>query len=152
MHLVSSNALLCPSQWGCDYHFKMGDAVLTHQDAGQSRPLSVPIPVATGDRGGEDRCDFHGPAHRDQGHRRQRCWPEAVCPGLLQAPGMGVASSRHCPARQHGDICVATSPFSCERQVGHDMGTGDCHLLREGIVLRATRPMTRAGVGQLDRG
>lgn len=40
-------------------------------------------------------------------------------------------------------------PFSCERQVGHDMGTGDCHLFREGIVLRATHPMTRAGVGQL---
>lgn len=124
--MVSSNAPLCPSQWGCDDHFKMGDSALTHQGAGQSSPLSVPIPVATDDKGrGEDRCDFHGQG--SQGPRPQEA--EVLTRGGLfrAAPGTwcGCGLEPTLPSQAAwGHLCGHLPHFHVKGRWGMTWGPG----------------------------
>ena len=89
-------------------------------------------PVLVGE--GESRCGFYGqrmdgaPGEpRHQGGTDRRLFVQ----GLSVRRGRGPESTLPGEASLV-DICLAVSPpFSCERQAGHDVGPGSCHLLLE---------------------
>lgn len=148
-HLASSDALLCPSPGALAVTLKW--EVLSHSPGcWAAQPAECSIPVVSEDKGrGENRGDFHGcrrdRAQRGQGHRKERLQPEAVCPGLVWAPGVDVSLSPHCPARPAwGHLSGQLPRFHVKGRRDMVWGPGAAICSWEGVVLRATRPRTRA--------
>lgn len=151
----SARALLGPAAMplppfitGAGCHFKMDGPAPTHQAEGQSSPLGVPITVASEGGGMERKPMWFSWVEDGQGSEGPRP-QEGVVPtrSCLSRAAPGTWCGCGCESTLAGqaslvDICLAISPFSCERQERHNMGAGGCHLPWEGIVLRDTCPRT----------